>query len=126
MMDISYGGLAFFSDACFEEDQLITIRIPAPFMELETVCVVKWCRSQPNGDTLVGVEFLNSHNEHQVRMVEQICHIEKYRQDVYAMEGRELDQMEAAVEWIDRYAETFHLSEDFEEKLRRDGIELDS
>jgi hypothetical protein len=125
MMDISYGGLAFYSTACYAENQVITIRIPAPFMELVTECIVKWCRLQSGPEFLVGVEFLNRSNEHQVRMVEQICHIEKYRQDIYEMEGRELDQMEAAEEWIEKYAHTFHLPDNFWERLRADGIMLD-
>ena len=36
------------------------------------------------------------------------CHqIERYRLDVLHKEGRELSRDEAALEWIERYAESF-------------------
>ena len=41
------------------------------------------------------------------RMVEQICHIEDYRQSVCRVEGRRLSAEEAAVEWIAQYAAQF-------------------
>jgi hypothetical protein len=40
-------------------------------------------------------------------MVEQICHIEDYRQSVCRVEGRQLSAEEAAVEWIAQYAAQF-------------------
>jgi hypothetical protein len=40
-------------------------------------------------------------------MVEQICHIERYRNDVAQREGRQLTAEEAALEWISRYASSF-------------------
>ncbi len=41
------------------------------------------------------------------RMVEQIQHIEHYRQEVLLVEGRTLDGDSAALEWISRYAALF-------------------
>ena len=41
------------------------------------------------------------------RMVEQVQHIERYRQEVLRVEGRLLDDDSAALEWITRYAATF-------------------
>ncbi|WP_300318347.1 hypothetical protein [Accumulibacter sp.] len=40
-------------------------------------------------------------------MVEQIQHIEHYRQEVLLVEGRTLDGDSAALEWISRYAALF-------------------
>ncbi len=42
-----------------------------------------------------------------MRMVEQVCHIERYRADVLEREGRALTGEQAAEEWIKRYAEDF-------------------
>jgi len=41
------------------------------------------------------------------RMVEQVQHIEHYRQEVLRVEGRILDDESAALVWITRYAATF-------------------
>ena len=41
------------------------------------------------------------------RMVEQVCQIEHYRQQVQRAEGRVLDAETAAREWIKRYAASF-------------------
>ncbi|WP_366522124.1 hypothetical protein [Candidatus Accumulibacter sp. ACC003] len=41
------------------------------------------------------------------RMVEQVQHIEHYRQEVLRVEGRELDGDSAALEWITRFAAHF-------------------
>lgn len=44
-------------------------------------------------------------------MVEQLCHIEHYRRTVRESQGRALGSQEAAIEWIERYAEAFPFSE---------------
>jgi hypothetical protein len=43
--------------------------------------------------------------------VEQICHIEHYRTTVRANQGRALSSHEAAIEWIEQYAEAFSFPE---------------
>ena len=40
-------------------------------------------------------------------MVEQICHIEQYKQDVFEKDGRRLSGEQAALEWIEKYATDF-------------------
>ena len=40
-------------------------------------------------------------------MIEQICHIEQYKADVLAKEGRQLDVEQAAREWIYKFADDF-------------------
>ena len=42
-----------------------------------------------------------------VRMIEQVCYIEQYRQKVSLTEGRELTIDSAATEWITQYAANF-------------------
>ena len=41
------------------------------------------------------------------RMEAQCNEIRRYRQDVLRSEGRQLSQDQAALEWIERYAEVF-------------------
>jgi len=42
-----------------------------------------------------------------VRMIEQICYIEHYRKEVLLNEGRRITSEQAALEWIEKYAQDF-------------------
>jgi hypothetical protein len=42
-----------------------------------------------------------------MRMVEQVCHIEQYKKELFEDEGRALTGEQAAMEWIKRFAEGF-------------------
>ena len=55
----------------------------------------------------IGVNFLDASDAFRARMVEQVCSIERYRQEVEEREGRVLTAPEAAAEWIARYAGRF-------------------
>ena len=76
--------------------------------ELETVRKEKvaWCRETEHGYEL-GVEFLDQDDAFRARMVEQICHIETYREQVQQTEHRDLSPEQAAHEWISKFAEEF-------------------
>jgi len=105
--NVSFGGLAFFSDAALEPETIIALRIPylRPAFEVAAARVA-WCKNEGSQYT-VGVQFLDSEEAFRVRMVEQVCHIESYRKDVAQREGRQLTAEEAAMEWIRRYASSF-------------------
>jgi hypothetical protein len=75
---------------------------------------VSWCRSEGN-QYEVGIEFLDKDDMFRTRMVEQICHIEQYRQEVLKKEGRKLSSKGAAQEWIQKFAPQFPGSEDGKE-----------
>jgi len=55
----------------------------------------------------IGIQFLDENDSFRVRMVEQICHIEQYKQEVFDKDGRQLSGEQAAVEWIQKYATDF-------------------
>lgn len=105
--NVSYGGLAFSSDTAIELDTVIGLRMPhlRPAFELPAVRVA-WCHQEGSGFA-VGVQFLEAAQAFEVRMVEQVCHIETYRRDVEQREGRQLTAEEAAEEWISRHASSF-------------------
>jgi PilZ domain-containing protein len=105
--NVSFGGLAFASDTAIEPETIVALRIPnlRPVFEVATARVA-WCQNE-GSQYAVGVQFLDSEEAFRVRMVEQICHIESYRQDVAQREGRQLTAEEAALEWISRYASSF-------------------
>jgi len=105
--NVSYSGLAFASDTAIEPETIIALRIPnlRPVFEVATARVA-W-RQNEGSQYAVGVQFLDSEEAFRVRMVEQICHIKRYRNDVAQREGRQLTAEEAALEWISRYASSF-------------------
>jgi hypothetical protein len=107
MQNVSYGGLAFYSDTAIDRDTIIGLRMPhlRPAFEVRAARVT-WCHQEGSGFA-VGVQFLDATEAYQVRMVEQVCHIESYRRDVEQREGRRLTAEEAAAEWISRHAPSF-------------------
>lgn len=105
-VNISYGGLAFSVNQCLDINDVIQLRIPTVDPPFEAHARVAWCK--PDGDAfLVGVEFLDSDDAFQSRMVQQVCAIENYRREVQEQEGRVLSNQEAAAEWIKKFAGRF-------------------
>lgn len=105
-VNVSFGGLAFLSRSCPGIGDVLRLRIPTVKPPFEADARVAWCR--PEADKfLVGVEFLDAAAAFQSRMVEQVCAIERYRQEVQQQEGRALTTQEAAAEWINKYAGRF-------------------
>jgi hypothetical protein len=115
--DVSQGGLCFVSDKPLRVGARIRLTIPVGSIvkdsslniqlePYEASGSVAWCREKA-GQYEVGVEFSDASTLFGVRMVEQVCHIEHYRQDMLIEEGRVLSSEEAAQEWVQRYAPYF-------------------
>lgn len=104
--DVSCGGLSFVAETVLETGAVITVRIDCVDPVFEAQCRVNWCRRLAEG-YLIGAEFLHVQDEYRARMVEQVCHIEHYRNEVLAREGRALTGEQAAREWICKYAKEF-------------------
>jgi c-di-GMP-binding flagellar brake protein YcgR len=105
-VNISHGGLAFTAEDCLAIDQVIALRIPSVDPPFEARARVAWCR--PEADHyLVGVQFLDADDAFRSRMVQQVCAIDNYREEVLKKEGRVLDSQQAAAEWIALYAGRF-------------------
>ncbi len=111
MNDISFGGLSFQSRDYIKAGTTIAIRIPFVEPPFETMAKVRWCRKRAGGHYDIGVAFPDREEAFRTRMVEQVCHIEHYKREVFEKEGRQLSGEEAAAEWISRYAATFPSSE---------------
>jgi len=105
--DISRGGLAFRCSFAVAAGASVEIRIPYVKPAFEARARVVWCRPHDADSYELGVCFLDAEDAFLARMVEQVCHIEDYRQSVYRIEGRELSSEEAAMEWIEKYAAQF-------------------
>lgn len=55
----------------------------------------------------IGVEFDDADQAYRLRMIEQICHIEHYRNEMRQRHGRDISAEQAAREWIERFAADF-------------------
>lgn len=105
--DISLGGLSFKSRVPLKENTEIHIKVPLTRPVFEAIVRVIWCRK--NGDIFdIGAEFLGPKDLFKIRMVEQICNIDKYKKEILAKEGRHLTGEQAALEWIAKFAAQFH------------------
>lgn len=106
VVNVSHGGLAFESDVELAPGSIVEVRIPSMFPMFTTLGRVVWCNAKDKGYQL-GVAFLDHDDAFRTRMVEQICHIESYRNNVRDTEGRQLSREEAAFEWIAKFASRF-------------------
>ncbi|MDJ0779695.1 MAG: PilZ domain-containing protein [Gammaproteobacteria bacterium] len=104
--NVSLGGLAFISQEPLELLQRVRIAIPVLDQDNFLVGNVVWC-DKADGAYEIGVEFEHGRDAYRLRMIEQICHIEHYRNEVARTEGRELSSQDAAREWIARFAGDF-------------------
>ena len=85
------------------DDEVVIIPVREP--PFETTGTIVWCRLV-NSHYDVGVQFADANTEFSVRMIEQICHIQRYRKEVLE-QGRQLSEAEAALEWVTKYAKDF-------------------
>ncbi|VAW83001.1 hypothetical protein MNBD_GAMMA13-1250 [hydrothermal vent metagenome] len=104
--DISAGGLSFNSTRALKAGSQITIRITNVEPDFIARAQVVWCRAE-GGGFVIGVTFADSSDLFRARMVEQVCHIEHYKAEVLAAEGRQIDGEQAAQEWIQKFAPVF-------------------
>ena len=105
LRDLSAGGLCIRSGVAFEVGEPVRIRIPVGDPGFEAEGRVAWCRAHEDGYR-VGIEFRAKDEAFRARMVEQVCHIERYHRQQLA-QGRIVSEQESASEWISRYAALF-------------------
>jgi len=105
--DISEGGLCFVCANDFNSGDKVQITISICHPEFNAEGIVRWC--EKNGSSyLIGVVFVEcEETAYSLRMVEQICHIESYRQEKIKQTGEEMSSEAAAMEWIQKYASEF-------------------
>lgn len=106
--NISMGGLCFDHDTYIKPKSIVHININISDPEFETNAIVIWC-NKVAGAYELGIKFENDATEFSMRMVEQLCHIEHYKNEVLIKEGRQLSSDEAASEWIKKHAKSFPL-----------------
>lgn len=114
LRNISNGGFACAVDEPIAVGSAVQLRIPVIWPDYRGCGIVVWCREAPPRYE-VGIEF-GSQDLFKTKMVEQLCQIEQYRQQILSDEGRALDSEQAAQEWITLYAKEF--SESFSSAMR--------
>jgi len=101
--NISKGGLCFVSDENLPVGAIIRIDLEMGDMAAEIEGQVVWS-SKKDLFYEVGVEFPQDADVFYFRLIEQLCSIAHYRNEVKEKEGRELTSEDAAREWIEKYA----------------------
>jgi len=110
--NLSTGGLSFKTHVPVKVGSVVDLLIPCIKPDYHGAGVIVWRRGHEPPGYEVGVRFANDDEFFRVRMVEQVCQIEEYRQQLAAV-GRNLTSEQAALEWISRFAA------DFDEESRR-------
>lgn len=106
LRNVGVGGLCFETGQALEPGQQLHLVIDVCDPPFETQAEVVWCHSLVNGFE-TGVCFESTHKAYAVRMVEQVCHIQAYMEEVRQKEQRCLTRDQAAKEWIAKYASHF-------------------
>ena len=106
LVNISSGGLAFSTRIGVRPGAPIHIKIPLGSHLFDVDGRVVWCNKTDHRYE-VGVRFDDPQSEYRAQMIDQLCHIERYRWKVQDEEGRQLTSEEAAAEWISLYANAF-------------------
>lgn len=109
LKDIGLGGLCVHTASCLRDHTSILIQIPLLSPPFEARGRVVWCHYLAPEQALLGICFADLETAYAVRMIEQICHIESYRQQISRERGYECSSEEAAFEWISLYAPHFPL-----------------
>lgn len=99
------GGVCVPSPLGYQPGTPLQVRVSLDGTEMRYHGLVLWRRAGPGAFEL-GLGFATDDAAFRARMVEQLCHIEAYRQCAVA-QGRLLDFEDAAHEWIARYSSRF-------------------
>ena len=119
LSNVSLGGIAFNSTNRFDVGNLVRVRIPFVSPEFLATGQVVWCTGNAETGYEVGLELLDQDEAFKARMVEQVCHIEHYKREVVALEGRQLTGEQAAMEWIQKFADKFPHIEQLEAEVEK-------
>ena len=106
MRNVSRSGLSFSTHIAIAPGSNVHLAIPINGANFEVDGIVMWRQDMDNRYEM-GVKFSDDKTEFTVRMIEQLCHIEQYRQQVNELEGREIDSEQAGKEWVKKFANTF-------------------
>ncbi len=104
--NVSLGGLAFKSQQALLKDQEVKVNFPLISSQHNLAGKVIWNKKVSDGYE-IGLKFKSPDELFRLRMIEQICHIEHYKDEVMQQQNRQLTSEQAAKEWISLYAGDF-------------------
>lgn len=104
--NVSLGGLCFIASDQLAIDALIKVRFPILNQETSLDGKVVWCSKSAKGYE-IGLEFKDPAEVERLKTIEQIHHIERFREEVEARDERKLSSEQAAREWVRKYAGEF-------------------
>ena len=104
--NISLGGVACNSARSFRRGTSVELCIPLFGEQARYPGVVAWCCRQDEG-FLVGIAFIDEDTLFRARMVEQVCQIQHYRQQLEQESGESMAIEHCAREWIAKHAAEF-------------------
>ncbi|EKD28367.1 MAG: type IV pilus assembly PilZ [uncultured bacterium] len=104
--NFSKGGLSFRSKSNIPPGTTLMLQLPIIHHAFKIKCTAIWSNKEDN-EYNIGIKFVNLTDEMQISMIEQICCIEHYRNEVLLKEGRSLSGHDAAMEWINKYAKDY-------------------
>lgn len=105
LCDISPGGLACNLFRELRPRESVALGIPSLQQDYRVSGVVVRCRRILDGYR-VGIRFSDEAESFKSKMVEQVCQIEDFRQQL-CRDGCVLDRETAAREWIERFGRQF-------------------
>lgn len=106
MTTVSQGGLSCEVVHRVKVGCKVDVAIPSVSPPYNGSGEVMWCRCK--GDHFeIGICFTNKEEAFKSRMVQQLCQIEHYKNQIFEKEGRIIDGELAAREWIEKYAADF-------------------
>lgn len=89
----------------FSAGTLVEIASPRLAPHMSGTGQIVWCRRERDAYQ-VGVAFYSAQDLYSIRMLEQLCHIEHYRQ-LLSDDGKPVSRETAAREWIEKFAAHF-------------------
>lgn len=110
LRDISHGGISFACPESFEPGDVLKVEFPSLRDTPSVHGQVVWTLAVFDGSGpqyVEGLRFLDEETFKRARVMEEICHIEAYRESQLQLHGRALTGGEAAREWIEQCAERF-------------------
>ncbi len=105
-VDVSVGGVSLTAKEALSIGEIVQITIDFCNPPFSAQGVVRWCKKDNNLFS-VGVSFQDEMAAYAVRMIEQICHIECFRQEQFFKTGELMTSEQAAQEWVMSKAAAF-------------------
>ena len=107
-VDISEGGLCFFSERFIAKGNALYLRIPVGDQVFSVEGHVAYSNRVPSLSRFrTGVIFSDSASAFRIKLVEEMLQVKLYQKKISNELGREVSEEEAARRWIEKYAKQF-------------------